>query len=189
MTQFVTYTQRLNAFRKPTTWTVDARGLRWQETGEGAQSGFIAIEDITSVRLRFEPSRAERRRTALHVYNPIDHPITNINFRGILDFEHQKTEFFEFADAFHAAFPNDTKTVFHKGSTRGACIGNILLTLGILALLLLIAPIVSVTGAPSATSIFRLVIILIFFPVLIKVIYRNKPGTYRPNAWPKEMLE
>ncbi len=182
------YTQKLHAFKAQTKWTVEADGVRWEELEKEEKSGFIRREDIKSVRLRFEPSRAETRRVGLHIYTPMDHIITNINYGGMLDFELQAEPFKAFVSAFHDMFPDDTSTIFHSGSTKAAFIGNVLVTFFTLLLLMFLAPIVSITGIPGGTSIFRIVIILIFLPILFKVLNKNRPKTYRPNQWPREML-
>ncbi len=189
MTQSVTYTQRLHAFKKTRSWTVQREGIAWEDQDDVGATGFIPFESITSVRLRFEPTRAERRRIALHIYTPIDYPITNINYHGPLNFELQKEEFMAFVEAFHDLFPRGSKTVFHKGSTMAGFIGNILMTAALFVMLFFAAPLISATGMPSGTSILRLLIILILLPVLAKVILKNKPQTYRPESWPKNMLE
>lgn len=188
----VTYSQRLHAFKPMKTWTVEPGGLRWadkdKDTNQDAATGFIGWTDITSVRLRFEPSRAERRRTALHVYTPIDHAITNINYRGPLNFELQQDEFRAFVDAFHAGAAGHANIAFHKGSTMGAYIGNILIIVFTILLLLLVSELVVLTGVPGLTTIVRIGIILLLAPTLIKLIKRNKPATYMPEDWPKDML-
>ncbi len=74
------YTYRLNAFKPTVTWEVTKSGLVWSDDKGGA--GEIPWESIKSVRLRAEPSRAETRRVVLHIYTPIDHPISNIHYNG-----------------------------------------------------------------------------------------------------------
>lgn len=182
------YTQKLNAFTPRKTWTIEPTGVRWQDEEKEKKSGFIEWDDIRSVRLRFEPSRAETRRVALHIYTPIQHSITNIHYGGVMNFQLQKDEFERFVSAFHEAIPSETSATFHKGSTMGAWIGNIAITVGILLLLLFLAPLISLTGMPGGTSIFRIVIILIFLPIVFKMLKTNKPETYRPEDWPREML-
>ena len=182
------YPHRLHAFQPTRVWTIEDGGVRWEVQGEDARSGFIPRDKIRSVRLRFEPSRAERRRVGLHIYTPIDHHITNIDYQGVMNFKHRPDAFKAFVIAFHNLFPEDTKTEFYKGSTMGAYIGNIAITAFIVLLLLFLAPIMSVTGIPGGTSIFRIAVILIFLPVVFKLLKKNKPGTYRPDAPPLDIL-
>jgi len=181
------YRQRLNAFKPTTTWEVVDTGLLWSDDKGGA--GTIPWDKVKSVRLRMEPSRAETRRVALHVYTPRDHAITNIDYRGPLDFRAQTDEFREFVMAFHKAIPADSKAVFNKGSTRAAYIGNLVITLALFGFLFFLAPLLALTGIPSAGSILRIVIIIILIPVLLMIVMKNKPGIYTPNDLPMDMLK
>ena len=180
------YTNRLNAFKPTVTWDVTEGGLFWSD--DKGEAGDIPWAKIKSVRLRAEPSRAEIRRVVLHVYTPIDHPISNIHYKGPMNFKAQKNEFREFVLAFHRAVPKDTKTIFYKGATRGAYIANALITLGILAFLFLLAPLLALTGIPSAGSILRILIIILFVPVLLSMLVKDKPDTYEPDDVPLSML-
>ncbi len=181
------YTQRLNAFKPTVTWEVRNNGFVWSDDKGGA--GEIPWGRIKSVRLRLEPSRAERRRVALHIYTPIDHPITNIHYKGPMNFKAQSVEFKAFVLTFHGKFPKDTNTIFYKGSTRAAYIGNALVTLGLLVFMFLLAPLLALTGIPSISSIVRILIIIIFVPTLLKLLVKNKPATYDPQNIPMDMLD
>ncbi|MCF6219821.1 MAG: hypothetical protein L3J65_01785 [Robiginitomaculum sp.] len=181
------YKQRLNAFKPTTIWEVGESGISWSD--DKGNSGNIALSKIKSVRLRMEPSRAETRRVALHIYTPIDHTITNIDYRGPLNFREQSDAFRDFVLTFHRKFPANTQTTFHKGSTYGAYVGNLLITFFIFAFLFFIAPLLALTGIPSAGSILRILIILILIPVLLKMMIKNKPATYEPSNIPMGMLK
>ena len=181
------YTQRLNALKPTMTWEVAKEGLSWSDDKGGA--GQIPWRKIKSVRLRLEPSRAETQRVALHIHAPYPYTITNIHYKGVMNFKAQKGEFRDFVLAFHKGFTTDSQTVFHKGSTQAAYIGNVVITLLLLAFLFLLAPILSLTGIPGAGSIARILIIIIFIPTLLKLLVKNKPDTYDPNHVPLEMLK
>ncbi len=181
------YTQRLNAFKSRTTWEVTLDRLIWHN--EKGENGEIPFNSIKSVRLRAEPSRAETRRVALHVYTPIDHVITNIDYKGPMTFKANTGAFRNFLIAFHDRFPPNTKTVFYKGSTRAVYIGNVLITLVVLAFLFFLAPLLALTGIPSAGSIVRIGIIILFVPIMLSLLVKNKPDTYTPDRLPLEMLK
>lgn len=190
MADLVTYAQRLNALRPTRTWTVRPDGLNWKDVkdGEIIGTGTVPLGTIRTVRLRFEPSRAERKRVALHIDGVGRQTITNIDYRGILDFHHQPDAFRQFVAAVHAIFPDDSPVEFHAGSTWPAYIFNMILTVLILGFLLLIAPILSVTGIPAATTIGRILIILFLAPTLLRVLVKNRPRQYSPDSWPEQML-
>ena len=185
-----TYTQRLNALTPTRTWTVNPDGLSWEDVKDDqlVGRGTVPLDTIRSVSLRFEPSRAERRRVALHLNGIGRHIITNIDYRGLLNFRHQPEDFRAFVAAVHDLFPANSPTTFHAGSTWPSYIGNAVLSVLILLFLLLIAPILSVTGIPAATTIGRIAIIAFFAPTLIRVLIRNRPRNYRPDDWPERML-
>ncbi|MBL4869853.1 MAG: hypothetical protein JKX72_02740 [Robiginitomaculum sp.] len=181
------YTQRLNALKPTTTWELVKAGFVWSD--DKGDAGEISWRKIKSVRLRLEPSRAETRRVAMHIHAPYPYTITNIHYKGVMSFKVQKDEFRDFVLAFHERFPKDSQTIFHKGSTQAAYIGNVVTALLLLAFLFLLAPLLSLTGIPGAGSIARILIIIIFIPTLLKLLIKNKPDTYDPNHVPLDMLK
>lgn len=181
------YTHKLNAFKPTTTWEVVEDGLVWTDSRGAA--GAIPWTKIKNVRLRMEPSKAESRRIGLHVYTPKDHAITNIDYRGPLIFNVQREGFRDFVTAFHKGFPPTTKTIFHSGSTYAAYIGNILISLALFAFIFFLAPLLSLTGIPSAGSVVRIITIIILIPILLSMLIKNKPSTYDPRDIPMDMLK
>jgi hypothetical protein len=181
------YTHKPNAFSPKITWEVVATGLKWRD--EKGKSGELLLGKITDVRLRHEPSRAETRRIGLTIHAPYEFAITNIDYKGPMNFKCQPEEFRNFVQAFHQIFAPDTQTLFHKGSTKGAFVFNIVITVLVLIFLLFLAPIISLTGIPGATSIFRIGMILLFLPLLLRSLRKNKPEHYQPDAPPMDMLE
>lgn len=180
------YTQRLNAFSRPTTWQVDQAGIYWNN--DRGEQGEIPWSKLRRVRLRFEPSRFETRRIALHFDAPYPFKISNIDYRGFGDFKAHSTEFRAFVDAFHRHVPRNAGIQFRVGSTWGAYVMNIVITLAVVLLLLALAPIISVTGMPGGIVLARLVIILIFLPVVFKLLWLNRPRDYDPDQLPEAML-
>jgi len=183
------YSQKLHAFKPAIRWTLTDEGVAWEELEADKRSGNIPLSKIQKVRLRFEPSRAETRRVGLHIYAPFDHHITNIHYVGVMDFNLQQAEFRDFVLAFHALFGSETRTEFHHGSTWGAYLGNLAITVFLCALLLLLAPIIALTGIPGGTAIIRIGIILIFLPIVFRVLKKNRPRRYQPDSVPMELLE
>lgn len=180
------YSQKLNAFKPRKTWSLNKDGLVWHD--EKGDRGDIPYDAIKSVRLRLEPSRAETRRIAMHIYTPIDHVITNIDYKGPMNFKANTTAFRDFVIAFHEGFPKTSETVFFKGSTRGSYIANAIIVLVTLAFLFFLAPLLSLTGIPSIASIARIGLVVLFLPVLLSLLVKNKPATYDPETVPVDML-
>lgn len=183
-----TYTHKPHAFAPETIWTLTQDGLNWQQTDKDKRSGTIAYKDIKMVRIRYEPTRYERKRVGLSIHAGRLYHITNIGYGGVLDFVNQSESFNPFVKSFHDGFPANTKTKFYKGSTWAAMIGNLAITIFVLLLLFFLAPIISVTGIPGGTAIFRIILILFFLPVLFLLIKRNWPREYRQETFPEEML-
>lgn len=182
----VEYTQRLNALTKPTTWLVDETGISWSEK-EG-KSGHIPWSKVSQVRVRFEPTRVETRRVTLHFHAPYPFQISNVEYRGFGDFKAQPEEFRAFVEAFHQFVPKDKGIRFRVGSTYPVYIMNMVITMGVIALLFAMAPIVQATGMPGGIVIARLAIILIFLPIVFKVLWLNRPRSYDPAHLPEDML-
>lgn len=188
MSTSLTYTHKPHAFAPETQWTLTPEGLSWDQTDKEKRSGTILYDDIKMVRIRYEPTRYERKRVGLSIHAGRLYHITNIGYGGVLDFVNQSESFNPFVMAFHNGFPSNSKTKFYKGSTWPAMIGNLVITIFVLLLLLFLAPIVSMTGIPGSTSIFRIILIVFFLPVLFILIKRNWPREYRPETFPEEML-
>lgn len=183
----VHYTHRQNALKPTIKWQVEANGLSWSDD-DGAK-GVIKPEDISRVRLRYEPTRVAPHRVGLHFLAPEHLAITNSHYVGVLNFEHKPQEFENFVIAFHKMFAPNTKTKFNLGSTKSGWIFNIVMTIFIVAMLLLLAPLISLMGIGSGgTNIFRIVLILVFLPTLFKVVFKNKPSSYRPDNIPIDIL-
>ena len=188
MTTLATYTHKPHAFAAETVWNLTSHGLNWRQTDKEQRSGSIAYDNIKMVRIRYEPTRYERKRVGLSIHAERLYHITNIGYGGVLDFVNQSESFNPFVKAFHEGFPTETKTKFYKGSTWAAMIGNLAVTIFVLLLLFFLAPIISVTGIPGGTVIFRIILILFFLPVLFLLIKRNWPKEYSPDTFPEDML-
>ena len=180
------YTQRLNQFTPTRTWTLTPKALQWHDD-KGA-SGEIELSKVKEVRLRFEPSRAETRRFAMHINAGTTTTITNINYRGVMDFEARSDEFRNFVIAFHKALASTNPSViYHQGSTTGAYIGNVLLSLFVFGIIIFAFFFFLFAGVVWV-ALVKLVIILALIPTLIRFLKRNRPGTYRPDDIPAELL-
>lgn len=183
----ITYTQRLNALTRPTTWRVSEKGLFWNE--EGGKSGEIPWSKVRNVRLRFEPTRFETRRVTLHFQAPYPFQISNIEYQGIGNFKPQPDEFRAFVEGFHKFIPRTAGIRFRVGSTWPAYVMNVVITIGVVTLLLALAPIAQATGMPGGIVLTRIVLILIFLPVLFKFLWLNRPRSYDPDHLPQKMLD
>lgn len=180
------YTQRLHQFVGERTWTVGDDALTWRDAKGGG--GRVPYSGIRSVRLRFEPTRAERRRYAMRIDAGTELAITNIHYAGIYDFKDQSEQFRPFVEAFHeklrVANPNAT---YLSGSTPAAYVMNILLTIWIIAMLA-IAAIFFFSIGVGWLVVLKVALILFFMPALFSLLKKNKPSTYDPQHIPESLV-
>lgn len=180
------YTQRLHQFVTERTWTVGDDALTWRDVKGGG--GRVPYSAIRSVRLRFEPTRAERRRYAMRIDAGTELAITNIHYAGIYDFKDQSEMFRPFVEAFHtklkAANPN---VKYLSGSTPAAYVMNILLTIWIFAMLAIAAIFLFSIGVGWLVAV-KVGLILFFMPALFRLLKKNKPSTYDPQHIPESLV-
>ena len=181
------YQQRLHQFTSKKTWEITPNALSWSD--DKGLKGRIPFAHIRRVRLRFQPTRVERRRFALVIEVPGEtHQITNINYRGVMDFEDQSDEFTPFVDLFHqklvAANPD---VAFRSGSTPAAYVLNALLSAFIVAVILGVALFAVMSGIIWLIAI-KVVIIIFYVPTLIKLLITNRPMRYDPLNIPPHIV-
>lgn len=179
------YTQKLHQFVPERTWQVGDTELSWHDAK--GQSGRIPYASVKSVRLRFEPSRAERRRYAMRIDAIPQAAITNIHYDGIYDFKDQSETYRPFVEAFHEKLLKANPNVqFRSGSTPFAYVGNILLTIWIFAMLAIAAMFLFAIGL-TWLVVLKLAIIIFFLPALFRLLKKNKPSTYDPLDIPEDL--
>jgi hypothetical protein len=180
------YVQKLSHHSATRTWYLDQLGVHWSDNN--GETGRIAYEAIKSVRLRFEPSRAERRRYAMRFLASRNHIITNINYRGMMDFVDQSPQFHKFITSFHTNLHSVNPHVeYYSGSTKGAYIGNLALTLFVLVMIVLAALFFISIGMVWVAGI-KVIIILFYLPTLFRLLARNRPSSYLPNKIPPHIF-
>ena len=180
------YVQKLNHFSAARTWQLDHSGLNWSDSK--GESGRIAYTAITAVRLRFEPSRAERRRFAMRIRAGSEYVITNINYRGVLDFEDQSSQFSEFVRALHGQLSQaNPQVAYQAGSTAAAFAGNLFFMVFVAGVLLAAVLFLVFAGMLWLVAV-KVLLILFYLPTALKVLRRNRPGTYDPLNIPPALM-
>ncbi len=180
------YTQRLNQFKRPTVWTILPDAL--SGTDDKNQTRHIPFASIRRVRLRFEPTRQQPNKYAMHIEGGDFATITNINYRGIADFEDQSAEYTNFVRAFHEAVTaSGAEPEFASGSTPGAYLANILMSVFILTVLAGVGFLALTAGILWLVAV-KALIILFYIPNLLRLLKKNKPGQYRPDHLPEQHL-
>lgn len=182
----MTYTQRLHQFTKSRSWEIRQDGLSFVE--ENDREGLIPWTSITAIRLRFEPSRAETRRYAMRIKAGVEYTITNVNYRGIMDFEEQSAEFAEFVHELHNMLSQkNPSVVYRSGSTLPAYIANVLLSVFVLLILLVIGYIFLRSGLYGIVAV-KTVIILFYIPTMLVLLKKNRPRPYDPTDIPSDLI-
>lgn len=161
----ISYTQRQTPFAGPCTSQLHEKGLIPSE--EAGQQITITFTNVTSAKLRFEPTRVETRRYAMLITAGRDYTLTDINYRGIMDFEAQSDAYNIFIDAFHnrlaAANPDVS---YSAGSTPAAFAGNVIASRIVVALLIGIG-IFLLTSALYAIVAIKLLLLAFYVPVML----------------------
>lgn len=182
----MTYTQKLHQFEPRKTWSLGENELIWED--EKGQSRSVPYSDIRSVRLRYEPTRAERRRFAMRIDAVIELTITSIDYRGIYDFKDQAEDYREFVTAFHEKLHARNPNVkYLSGSKPFTYVLNWLLTFWILFMIAIAAFILMSSGLIWLVVV-KLGLVIFFLPALFKLLNRNRPSSYDPTDIPKRLL-
>ena len=173
------YEQRLHQFTATKTWEIREDALVWRDDKGG--KGGIRFSEIKLVRLRFQPTRVERRRFALVIQIPGETcQITNIHYRGVMDFEERSDDFTRFVEVFHeylvVANPD---VIYRSGSTIPSYIFNVVISIFVLLVILGVGLIAVFSGIIWLVAI-KIALVIFYLPTLYKVLVKNKPMTYDP---------
>lgn len=180
------YVQRLHQFKKPAVWTILPDALSWTEGSDLTRH--IPYASIRRVRLRFEPTRQQPNKYAMHIEGSSFATITNINYRGFSDFEDKSAEYTDFVRAFHDAIDASGATPdYFAGSTPGAYIANIILSVFILTVLAGFGFLALTAGILWLVAI-KALIILFYIPNLLRLLKKNKPTRYTSDELPEQHL-
>jgi hypothetical protein len=185
------YTFRLNAFTPKTTASLGDDGFTF--AAADAPGRTYSYEQISAVRLSYEPSRASGNIFFCRIYvkgqrGPAA-SISSTTYRGFLDFEPQFDSYLAFVAALHARLAaHGSKVSYRAGVSAFAYWGNaaFLTIVGVFSVMLL-APIIGDANI-SATSWFRIEMILALLPVVFLWFWSNRPRPYDPKDIPGDVL-
>jgi hypothetical protein len=182
------YTVRANAFTGRRTFRLTDNALTWEEDGKPLDGVFY--DDVAEVRMRYAPSRAWTNRYVAQILfregGMVE--LSNMDFVGFANMREQNADYAAFLRAFHRRLAERNATaIFRKGSSAAAYAGNLALTAFILAMIVLAAVLLVTWGFVWIAAV-KLVIVVLFVPVLFRFIRRAKPETYDPRALPADAL-
>lgn len=182
------YRNRPNAFVGERTYTLTDDALVVDEAGQPRAGAFY--DGVSEVQLAFTPTRADTNRyRARIVYRDGGMAeIFNTSYAGVMNFPESNAEYVAFLTELHRRLAARGKDVrYRRGNSVGAYVGNWALTIFIFAMIGL-AFILLTTWAVVWIAAVKLVLVVIFVPVLIAYMRRARPGTYDPLAIPKDVL-
>ncbi len=185
-----TYRKRENFFEKgEREWRVDPHALVLR-TPEGIEMAY-AWCDVTTVRLRYAPTRAKTGRYVFDVAfkNGVDWSIDNIHFAGLADFEDRSAAYTPFVHAALARIKAEAPTAkAYAGATPLSYYGQsafVLVAFAALAAVLITLPVLD--GIPGV-AIVKLLIVAATLPFLIKWLRTSYPRPIMIDAIPENAL-
>lgn len=179
----MSYQNRLNAFHKRRDWSLVSGAIAWSE--DSGVTGRLEFAQIRQVRLRYEPTRTEKKRALLQLQTAGDcESISNIDYCGPLESVDQTGAFVTFAEELHAALvAAPGKVDFFGGWTARGYRRILMLCAVILLADLGLAAFLYSEGMP-AKSAFTVLAILGLVASLLVLARRNRPYRYEPRAIP-----
>ena len=183
------YTHTYNFFKKARSYRLTGSALTWMDEGEAGVKS-LPYSDIKEVRLAYRPTRVQRNRYFAHIVpksgKQID--ITNTSFRGLGDLVEHNEAYSAFIRELHRRLVTmRTDATFHKGSSMLGYIGNMLLTIFIVAMVVLAFFLLTATGVVWI-AVVKLAIIAFFVPTLYRFMKRSRPQDYDPRDIPDDAL-
>jgi len=186
-TDDLVYAYRASLMGAPFEFRLTSAGLAWQK---GRFTGETPYGQVRRLRLSFRPVTMQSHRFLAEVW-PVGGPkllIASTSVRGIVEQERQDTAYRAFIVELHRRMhAAGATTVFERG-TRPVLYwpGVVVFFAAALALAGLIGQ-AAISGTWSAVAIIGAFLLLMLWH-MGPFFRRNRPGTYRPDAVPEEVL-
>lgn len=184
----VDYGFRAHAFTGNRVFRLTEDALVWQD--EGAPVDGVRYDDIAEVRVAYAPTRVARNRYRTQVIFKQGGMVElfNMHYAGFADFEERNADYAAFVRALHRRLAErNARPTYRKGNSPAAYVGNVALTVFVLAMLALAFVLLLAFGLVWI-AVVKLAIILFYLPTLIRHIRRSRPETYDPRAIPADAL-
>ncbi len=182
------YSFRKSALSDEETYRLENDALVWG--ANDTTSNHWPLRDITTVNLRFDPTRFSRERYKIVLHNKSGKKLTlsNMSYAGVGDFESRSPAYKTFVRALHAALAQATPSPrFFGGVSQTAYVFYWLLTI-LTGVLVIVASFAFIAVGLSLLIIVKLLLIAFYFPTLIAFMKRAKPFKYQPDHIPKNLL-
>lgn len=178
-----TYAYKPNLLGSPWIFRLTGRGLAWEF---GHRSGLVPYDSVRRVRMSFRPATLQSHRFLTEIWSPQSPKlqISSTTFRSLMEQARQDAPYREFVTELHrrvaaagaqAQFQNGMHPALYWMGV--AVFGGI--GLGLVTFLVRTLWLADWTGVAVIVGIAAL-----FVWQVGMVLYRNRPGTYRPDALP-----
>lgn len=188
MSETLSYQARLNVLEGERTYRLAPEALVIDH-GDGAPPEVVRFEDISQVRLRYFPTRAQWNRFECRVTIPFrgELRIGSQHYRGVMDFEDRGPQYRTFVRELCRRLADaGAPTRFLTGPPVGVLLAEGVFLLVMLALLAAI--LVVVGGVVGLLPWIRLAVLVLFVPLLWLYFRRNRPGSFDPRDIPALFL-
>lgn len=181
------HTVRVSAIEPERIWKLNGDTL-WMGT-EGQPDIPIPLNNISKVRLAYEPSRFQHKRFRCYLYNYSTKVATiqNDHYKGIASFEDRSESY---NDLLRILIPRiaslSPNAKFLTGTSYFIWFGNLLFIIVTFSFLILAMSLMF--SAITGLIILKLVFIAFFIPTLFLWFKRNKPSKFDPSSIPISLL-
>lgn len=181
------YAYKPNLAGAPWVFWLTADGLAWEY---GRRSGKIRYDEFKRVRLCYRPATLQMHRFLTEIWSPRSPKlmISSTSFRGLMEQARQDADYREFVTELHKRLAAaGTAAQFENG------MHPVLYWLGVAVFSAIAAGLAMLLGRTIWQADWAGVAALTGVAALFawqvgSVLYRNRPGTYRPDALPPLVL-
>ena len=188
MHEDIAYAHRQSALTKLREYRLGDDVLIYQD--DGREPVNIPYSSITKVAAEYAPSRVQPNRYFVHLFGPGKQiiEITNTHFVGFGDLEDRSESYVPFVTALHKKIvEHNPGATFGKASSWGGYIFSVIMVLFLLGIVA-VAGFFFVLFGLFWVTLIKLLLIIFYFPSLIRYVKRNKPGDYDPLSLNVEVI-
>jgi len=183
----LSHTCRLHAFKRPTTYTLDERTLQWRD--DTGTTGALPLREITSLHLKYEPTRFAEDRYLAKIESPNQSiTLSNLSYVGIADFHRHDQAYRAFVIALGRRIADQSPSAEMRGGDKVFTYRLYqLISLAVLLLILGVAWFLYTVDLPEIIGL-KLLLLVYYLPKLKAYLDANKPKRLDPHQLPEAFL-
>lgn len=181
------YAYKPNLVGSPWMFWLTDDGLAWEY---GRRSGMVPYREISRVRLCYRPATMQMHRFLTEIWSPRGPKlqISSTSFRGLMEQARQDADYRDFVTELHKRLAAASATARFDHGMHPA-----LYWLGVAVFAALGAGLAILLGRTAWSADWTGVAVLIGVVAIFawqvgSMLYRNRPGTFRPDALPSIVL-